>query len=121
MFRELARPTALVVDAPPSAGETPAGRVDPAAQGSAPDSLSAAIFSSDPAACSSLRHMLLQTGLVKESQEWTSAKAVELRHSRDVPDIVFLDLNGTAQSDFAFAQQLAKLRPSVHIVACSAK
>jgi pilus assembly protein CpaE len=65
--------------------------------------------------------MLLQTGLVKESHEWTSAKAVELRHSQDVPDIVFLDLNGTAQSDFAFAQQLAKLRPSVHIVACSGK
>jgi pilus assembly protein CpaE len=65
--------------------------------------------------------MLPQTGLVKEIHEWASAKAVELRHSQDVPDIVFLDLNGTPQSDFAFAQQLAKLRPSVHIVACSAK
>ena len=65
--------------------------------------------------------MLLQTGLVREIRDWASAKAVELRHSQDVPDVVFLDLNGTAQSDFAFAQQLAKLRPSVHIVACSAK
>jgi len=118
----MARPTALVVDAPPSAQDTPAGSVVSAAQGPAPGSLlRAAVFSSDPAACSSLRHMLLQTGLVKESHEWTSAKAVELRHSQDVPDIVFLDLNGTAQSDFAFAQRLAKLRPSVHIVACSGK
>ncbi len=83
--------------------------------------LSFAIASSDSAGCSSLRHMLLQTGLAKEIHEWASPKAVELRHSQDVPDVVFLDLNGTAQSDFAFAQQLAKLRPSVHIVACSAK
>jgi pilus assembly protein CpaE len=83
--------------------------------------LSVAIAGTDPAACSSLRHMLLRTGMVKEIHEWASAKALELRHSQDVPDVVFLELNGTAQSDFAFAQQLAKLRPSVHIVACSAK
>ena len=83
--------------------------------------LSVAIASSDSIACSSLRLMLLQTGLVREIHDWASGKAVELRHSQDVPDVVFLDLNGTAQSDFAFAQQLAKLRPSVHIVACSAK
>ena len=83
--------------------------------------LSVAIASSDPAGCSALRHNLLQTGFVKEIHEWASAKAVELRHSQDVPDVVFLDLNGAAQSDFAFAQQLARLRPSVHIVACSAK
>ncbi len=83
--------------------------------------LSVAIASSDPAGCSALRQILLQTGFIKEIHEWASAKAVELRHSQDVPDMVFLALNGTAQSDFAFAQQLAKLRPSVHIVACSAK
>src|SRR5260370_17188668 len=83
--------------------------------------LSFAIASSDPAACSNLRHMLLQTGLVKEVHEWGSAKAVELRHSQDVPDVVFLDLNGTAQSDFAFAQHLTKLLPPLHIVPCSAK
>lgn len=83
--------------------------------------LSVAIASSDSIACSSLRLMLLQTGLVREIHDWASAKAVELRHSQEVPDVVFLDLNGTAQSDFAFAQRLAKLRPTVHIVACSAK
>jgi pilus assembly protein CpaE len=122
MFREMARPTALVVDAPPSAHERPVSRVESTAADSGPGSLlSVAIFSSDPAACSSLRLLLPQTGLVKEIHEWASAKAVELRHSQDVPDIVFLDLNGTPQSDFAFALLLAKLRPSVHIVACSAK
>ena len=83
--------------------------------------LSVAIASSDSIACSSLRLMLLQTGLVREIHDWASAKAVEMRHSQEVPDVVFLDLNGTAQSDFAFAQRLAKLRPTVHIVACSAK
>jgi pilus assembly protein CpaE len=117
MFRELASPSATMVDSPTSVPET-AARIPESTAGSL---LSVAIASSDPAACSSLRQMLLQTGLVKEIHEWASAKAVELRHSREVPDIVFLDLNGTPQSDFAFAQQLAKLRPSVHIIACSAK
>ena len=44
-----------------------------------------------------------------------------MRHSQDVPEVVFLDISGSGQSEFAFAQQLARLRPSVHIVACSAK
>ncbi len=106
-----------MVQSPASVPGTAAG----IAECTAGSLLSVAIASCDPAACSSLRHMLLQTGLVKGIHEWASGKAVELRHSQDVPDIVFLDLNGTPQSDFAFAQQLAKLRPSVHIVACSAK
>ena len=83
--------------------------------------LSVAIASSDPIGCSTLRHMLLQTGLVSEIHEWASAKSVELRHSQDVPEVVFLDISGSGQSEFAFAQQLGRLRPSVHIVACSAK
>ena len=64
--------------------------------------------------------MLLQTALVREIRDWASTKAVELRHSQDVPDVVFLDLNATAQSDLPLPR-LAKLRPSVPIVACSAK
>jgi pilus assembly protein CpaE len=122
MLRELDSPTALVVNAPAPVHETSVGDIESIRTSSLSSSLlSVAITSSDAVACSSLRHMLLQTGLVKEIHDWASAKAVELRHSQDVPDVVFLDLNGTAQSDFAFAQQLAKLRPSVHIVACSAK
>ena len=65
--------------------------------------------------------MLLETGLVKDLQEWASDKKAQLRHSQDVPDLIFLDLNGKAELDFTFAQQLTRLRPSVHIVACSAK
>jgi pilus assembly protein CpaE len=83
--------------------------------------LSVAIAGSDPVACSTLRYMLLQTGLVKEIQQWASVKTVELRQSEDVPDVVFLDINGTDEPDFTFPQQLTRLRPSVHIVLCSAK
>src|SRR5882724_12324051 len=117
MSREYARSSPVVVESPAAVPEIAAGIPESAAN----SLLSVAIASSDPIACSSLRHMLLQTGLIREIRDWASAKAVELRHSQDVPDAVFLDLNGTAQSDFAFAQQLAKLRPSVHIVACSAR
>src|SRR5882724_3170933 len=117
MSREYARSSPVVVESPAAVPEIAAGIPESAAN----SLLSVAIASSDPIACSSLRHMLLQTGLIREIHDWASAKAVELRHSQDVPDVVFLDLNGTAQSDFAFAQRLAKLRPSVHIVACSAK
>ena len=117
MSREYARSSAATVETQASAAEIAAGIPESGAS----SLLSVAIASSDSIACSSLRHMLLQTGLVREIRDWASAKAVELRHSQDVPDVVFLDLNGTAQCDFAFAQQLAKLRPSVHIVACSAK
>src|SRR5258708_32129566 len=117
MSREYARSSAVMVETQASAAEIAAGIR--ACGGNSV--MSVAIASCDAIACSSLRHMLLQTGLVREIHDWASGKAVELRHSQDVPDVVFLDLNGTAQSDFAFAQQLAKLRPSVHIVACSAK
>jgi pilus assembly protein CpaE len=83
--------------------------------------LSAAILGSDPAARSALRQLLLETGLLENVHDWASGKAVELRHSRDVPDVVFLDLSGKGDSDFTFAQQLTRLRPSVHIVACTAR
>lgn len=83
--------------------------------------LTVALAGSDPVGGSTLRHMLQQTGLVKEIQEWTSTKTVELRHPQDVPEVVFLDLNGNAEADFAFAQRVSRLKPSTHIVACSAK
>ena len=83
--------------------------------------LTVAVVGSDPVGGSTLRHMLLQSGLVKEIHEWASIKTVELRHTQDVPDVVFLDLSGNGESDFAFAQKLSRLRPSSHIIACSAK
>jgi pilus assembly protein CpaE len=116
MSTELARSSAVIVESSAPAPET---AVVPVSL-SGPQ-LSVAVASTDPVGCSSLRHMLLQTGFIKDVQEWASAKSGELRHSQDVPDVVFLDLNGSAQSDFALAQQLVRLRPSVSIVACSAK
>ena len=83
--------------------------------------LSVAIAGSDPVACSTLRHMLLQTGLVNDIHQWASVKTLELHQSEDVPDVVFLDITGTEEPDFTFPQQLTRLRPSVHIVFCSAK
>jgi pilus assembly protein CpaE len=44
-----------------------------------------------------------------------------LRHAEDIPDVVFLDLSTGMGSEFVFAQELSKLRPSVHIIACTAK
>jgi pilus assembly protein CpaE len=82
--------------------------------------LSVANLGLDPVTGSTMRHMLQQSGLVKDVREWSLAKSVELRNSQDVPDLVFLDIS-EGQCDFAFAQQLARLRPSVHIVACTAK
>ncbi len=95
MFREFASSSAVIVESPASEPVT-ASAIPESPAGSL---LSFAIASSDPAACSNLRHMLLQTGFAKEIHEWASAKAVELRHSQDVPDVVFLDLNGTPQSE----------------------
>jgi pilus assembly protein CpaE len=65
--------------------------------------------------------MLEQTGLIKNLQEWASLSSVKLRHAEDVPDVVFLDLSTGMGSEFLFAQELSKLRPSVHIIACTAK
>jgi pilus assembly protein CpaE len=83
--------------------------------------LTAAIASSDPVATSTLRTLLAQTGRVKEAAEWVWLESLKLRHAQDVPDIVFLDLSSGMGSEFVFAQEISKLRPSVHIVACSAR
>lgn len=83
--------------------------------------LTVAMAGSDPVGNSTLRSMLHQTGLAKNVQEWASPGAVKLRHAGDVPDVVFLDLSSGMGSEFVFAQELTKLRPAVHIIACSAK
>ena len=74
-----------------------------------------------PVASSTLRHMLLQSGLIKDVLEWGSAKGVELRNAHDVPDVVILDVAENGNADFAFVQQLSRLQPTVHIVACTMK
>lgn len=94
----------------PAAGRSPSG-----------SQLSVAIAGSDRMGSSTLRQALQETGLVKEIHEWASEKSVELRHAQDVPDVVFLDMGDHGQFGFPYAQQLSKLRPSVHLVACSAR
>jgi len=120
MYKEQGSPSAVMIG---SAGVSR----DPRSQISNPamaavagaPALSVAIFGLDPVACSTLRHMLQQTGLTREIHECASAKTAEPRNSQDVPEIVFMDVTESGRVDFAFAQQLARLRPSVHIVACS--
>lgn len=83
--------------------------------------LTAAMAGSDPVGNSTLRAILEQTNLVKSLQEWASLGCLKLRHAQDVPDVVFLDLSTGMGSEFLFAQELSKLRPSVHIIACTVK
>jgi pilus assembly protein CpaE len=82
--------------------------------------LRVAIAASDPAGCSTLRHMLMQTRLVRSIDEWTSSNTPKLRNAQEVPEVIFLDVNENGKLDFALAQQLSRLRPSAHIVACTA-
>src|SRR6266478_1709627 len=122
MYKEQPSPAVLMVESPASASDISIWNSESAAQpASALPVLSAAITGLDPVSSSTLRHMLLETRLVKDVHEWASDKMAQLRHSQDVPDPIFLDLSGKAELDFTFAQQLTRLRRSVHIVACSAK
>src|SRR5215470_1025765 len=83
--------------------------------------LTAAMAGSDPISNSTLRAILEQTGLIKNLAEWAGRSSFKLQHTEDVPDVVFLDLSAGMGSEFGLAQELSKLRPSVHIIACTAK
>jgi len=113
MYKEQSSPASVMVESP--AGTHRAANAALSSQAG----LSIGILGLDPAAGSTLRHMLQQTGLAKEIHEWASAKTAEARNAQEVPDVLFMDVSESGRADFAFAQQLAKLRPSVHIVACS--
>jgi pilus assembly protein CpaE len=122
MYREQGRPSTLVLETSTLSPDTSA-QIDNSSpiQAVAAPVLSVALVGADPVSSSTLRHMLVQTGLVKEIHEWASVKTAEIRHAQDVPEVVLLDLSGNGESDFAFAQQLCRLRPTTHIIACSAK
>lgn len=122
MYREQNSGSTVMVERPGAARQTSVHPSEPAAGRSLSGSqLSVAIAGSDGIGSSTLRQALQETGLAKEIHEWASEKAVELRHAQDVPDVVFLDMSDHGQFGFAYAQRLSKLRPSVHLVACSAK
>jgi pilus assembly protein CpaE len=120
MHRELNVPSGLALAEPnPVAEET---QIAVAGIGRIPatPSLRVAIAAVDPVGCSTLRHMLVQTGLTKSIEEWALSNPPEMRNSQDVPDVVFVDLSPNNKMDFSLAQQLNRMRPSTHIVACSA-
>jgi len=80
-----------------------------------------AIAGTDRSSNSALKAMLEQSGLTSDVQEWAWLNELKLRNAQDVPEVVFLDLSAGMGAEFIFAQELSKLRPSVHIIACSAK
>ena len=121
MYKQQANPAVLMVE--PSTADLerslPTSEIASVYPTSTP-TLTAAIVGADPVGCSTLRQMLRQSGWIREVQEWASAKSVELRSAQDVPDLIFLELSDESENDFTFSQQLMRLRPSVHIAACSA-
>jgi pilus assembly protein CpaE len=117
MYREQESPAALLVDSTPVHSQSSERDFEEAIT----PVFKVALAGADPIGNSTLRAMLQHSGLVKDMQEWASLHAVKLRHADDVPDVVFLDLSAGMGSEFAFAQELSKLRPSVIIIACSMK
>jgi pilus assembly protein CpaE len=121
MWKEQANPAALLVETVKPAAQSNHLAAISADSDAGPEArLSAAMVSSDPVGASTLRHMLMQSGWVSEVQEWASPATVQLHSAQDVPDLVFLNLSGDNEADFAFSQSLVKLRPGVTIAVCSA-
>jgi pilus assembly protein CpaE len=117
MYREQENAAAELLDSTPVHTESPERDFEEATT----PVFKVALAGADPIGNSTLRAMLQQSGLAKDTQEWASLDAVKLRHADDVPDVVFLDLSTGMGSELAFAQGLSKLRPSVTIIACSMK
>jgi pilus assembly protein CpaE len=117
MYREPESPAAVLVDSTPmqvaSTQRNLAEAITPV--------LTVAMAGADPVGNSTLRAMLQQSGLVKDVREWASLSTVKPRHTSDVPDVVFLDLSTGMGSEFTFAQELSRVRPTVHIIACTTK
>lgn len=113
MHREQPSSAATLMDTAPFAASEEMTLPGPA--------LTAAMAGSDPIGNSTLRAILEQTGLIKNLAEWAGRSSFKLQHAEDVPDVVFLDLSAGMGSEFGLAQELSKLRPSVHIIACTAK
>src|SRR5215475_8465939 len=116
MSREHASPLAVLVEEP---AVIPA--VSEEQKHTETGSLKIAIAGADRAGNAVLREMLEATGQAQEVLEWAWLNGLKLRDAQDVPDVVFLDLSAGMGSEFMFAQELCKLRPTVHIIACSAK
>ena len=115
-MREHASPASVLADPAPVAAVSEGNFAE-----SAKPALTVAVAGTDMTGNSTLRSLLRETGAVKNVEEWPSPNRVKLQHAEDVPDVVFLDLSSGMGSELVFAQELTKLRPAVHIIACSAK
>ncbi len=81
--------------------------------------LTAAIVSGKTEDPGPLQASLQQTGLVSSVQQWTPSPELYPSPGESVPDLVILNLSHDAQSCFALAARLRRLRPDVHLIACS--
>ena len=81
--------------------------------------LTAAVVSSNAATSGSMLKGLQQTGLVYSVREWNPSMQSHLVSADSLPDLVLLDLSREAEACFAFAAHLHRLRPTIHIIACS--
>jgi pilus assembly protein CpaE len=119
MYREHASPAAVLVEPRTITAVETTNSPEPKQDAGTP-TLTVAIAGGDPAGTTTLRHMLTQTGQVREIREWGATQFVELRTGQDVPDVILLNLSEERETDFAFAQLALKLRPDTHIAACTA-
>src|SRR5215471_14888309 len=115
-MREHASPAGVLADPAPVAAVSHGNFAE-----SAKPVLTVAVAGTDMTGNSTLRSLLQESSAVKNVQEWPSLNRVQPQHAEDVPDVVFLDLSSGMGSELVFAQELTKLRPAVHIIACSAK
>ncbi len=81
--------------------------------------LTVAIVSGEAETNAMLTRALQQTGFVSAVREWAVAISGRFISGDDLPDLVILDISRETAPLLEFAAHLRRLRPSIHIIACS--
>ena len=81
--------------------------------------LTAAIASGERHSSSQLLAGLEQTGLIGSIKQWSVPMEKLPDVGETIPDIIFLDLSRDPDPYFVLASHLRRLRPGVHLIACS--
>src|SRR5579862_4870438 len=81
--------------------------------------LTTGIASGDASSYGQLLATLQQTGLVGSVKQWEIPADKLPDGSEGIPDVVLLDLGRDPQPYFTFGAHLRRLRPGVHLIACS--
>jgi pilus assembly protein CpaE len=81
--------------------------------------LTAALVSSENTSSSILSKCLEQTGMVHQVHVWTGSPQNHPAAGEEMPDVVLLDLPAEPGPYFELAARMQRLRPTIHIVACS--